>query len=51
MAEIEITSTSVLAKGDAIIDKLEKAMLADKLVECREVNLAEESHYRKCRQV
>ena len=42
MAEIEITSTSVLAKGDAIIDKLEKAMLADKLVECWEVNLAEE---------
>lgn len=42
VAEIEITSTSVLAKGDAIIDKLEKAMLADKLVECWEVNLAEE---------
>lgn len=40
VAEIEITS--VLAKGDAIIDKLEKAMLADKLVECWEVNLAEE---------
>ena len=41
-AEIEITSTSVLAKGDTIIDKLEKAMLNDKLVECWEVNLAEE---------
>ena len=34
VAEIEITSTSVLAKGDA--------MLSDELVECWEVNLAEE---------
>lgn len=31
-----------MPKGDAIIDKLEKAMLADELVECWEVNLAEE---------
>lgn len=42
VAEIEITSTSILSKGDAIIGKLEKAMLEDKLVECWEVNLAEE---------
>jgi TP901-1 family phage major tail protein len=41
-AEIEITSTSILAKGDTIIDKLESAMLNDKLVECWEVNLEEE---------
>ena len=34
VAEIEITSTSIMPKGDAIIDKLEKAMLADELVEC-----------------
>lgn len=40
-AEIEITSTSLLTKGDEMIDKLEKAMLGDKLVECWEVNLAE----------
>ena len=40
-AEIEITSTSLLPKGDEMIDKLEKAMLEDKLVECWEVNLAE----------
>ena len=42
VAEIEITSTSIMPKGDAIIDKLEKAMLSDELVECWEVNLAEE---------
>ena len=42
VAEIEITSTSILPKGDKIIGKLEKAMLEDKLVECWEVNLAEE---------
>ena len=40
-AEIEITSTSLLPKGDKMIDKLESAMLNDKLVECWEVNLAE----------
>ena len=39
-AEIEITSTSLLPKGDKMIDKLESAMLNDKLVECWEVNLA-----------
>lgn len=42
VAEIEITSTSIMAKGDKSIDELEKAMLEDKLVECWEVNLAEE---------
>lgn len=42
VAEIEISSTSILAKGDKIIDKLRSAMLSDKLVECWEVNLAEE---------
>lgn len=40
-AEIEITSTSLLPKGDKMIDKLESAMLNDKLVECWEVNLVE----------
>lgn len=40
-AEIEITSTSLLPKGDIMIDKLEDAMLNDKLVECWEVNLEE----------
>ena len=40
-AEIEITSTSLLPKGDKMIDKLETAMLEDKLVECWEVNLEE----------
>lgn len=39
VAEIEITSTSLLAKGDTMIDELETAMLNDKLVECWEVNL------------
>lgn len=41
-AEIEITSTAILAKGDTLKDKLEAAMLNDKLVECWEVNLDEE---------
>lgn len=40
-AEIEITSTSLMQKGDEMIDALETAMLKDKLVECWEVNLAE----------
>lgn len=42
LAEIEITSTAILAKGDTLKDKLESAMLNDKLVECWEVNLDEE---------
>lgn len=40
-AEIEITATSILTKGDTIIDKLESAMKADKLIEIWEANLAE----------
>lgn len=41
VAEIEITNTSVLAKGDKLIDKLEEAMLSNQLIECWEVNLDE----------
>lgn len=40
-AEVEITSTSVLSKGDTIIDKLEDAMDSDELIEIWEVNLDE----------
>lgn len=40
-AEVEITSTSVLSKGDTMIDKLEDAMDSDKLIEIWEVNLDE----------
>lgn len=40
-AEVEITSTSVLAKGDTMIDKLEAALDNDKIVEIWEANLAE----------
>lgn len=41
-AEVEITATSLLAKGDEMIDKLEDAMDNDELVEIWEANLAEE---------
>ena len=40
-AEIEISATSLLAKGDTMYDKMRAAMLADKLIEIWEVNLAE----------
>lgn len=40
-AEVEITSTSVLAKGDTMIDKLEAALDNDKIIEIWEANLAE----------
>lgn len=40
-AEIEISSTSILAKGDALIDQLEKASVDDKLIEIWEANLDE----------
>lgn len=40
-AEVEITSTSVLSKGDTMIDKLEDAMDSDALIEIWEVNLDE----------
>lgn len=42
VAEEEITSTSILSKGDTILAELEKAMDNDELVECWEVNRAEE---------
>lgn len=41
VAEEEITSTSILSKGDTILAELEKAMDDDELVECWEVNRAE----------
>lgn len=40
-AEIEITATALLAKGDTMYDKLKAAMLEDKLVEVWEANLEE----------
>lgn len=40
-AEVEISATSILAKGDTLIDKLEEAMDADKVVEIWEANLDE----------
>lgn len=40
-AEVEITATTLLAKGDTMIDKLEAALDEDKLIEIWEANLAE----------
>lgn len=40
-AEIEISATSVLSKGDTFIDELETAMLNDSLIEIWEANLDE----------
>lgn len=40
-SETEITASSVLSKGDEIIEKLEDAMDSDELVEIWEANLAE----------
>lgn len=40
-AEIEITATALLAKGDDTYDKLKAAMLEDKLIEIWEANLLE----------
>ena len=40
-AEIEITATSLFAKGDTLCDKMKQAMLQDKKMEVWEVNLAE----------
>lgn len=40
-AEIEITATSLFAKGDTLYDKMKQAMLQDKKMEVWEVNLAE----------
>ncbi len=39
--EVEITATSILSKGDTLIDELEDAMDNDKLIEIWEANLAE----------
>ncbi|MBO5789542.1 MAG: phage major tail protein, TP901-1 family [Clostridia bacterium] len=40
-AEVEITATSLLAKGDTLIDELEEAMDEDKVIEIWEANLEE----------
>lgn len=40
-AEVEISATSLLAKGDTLIDMLEEAMDNDKIVEIWEANLEE----------
>lgn len=40
-SESEITATSILAKGDKMIDKLEDAMDNDELIEIWEANLSE----------
>jgi TP901-1 family phage major tail protein len=40
-SEVEITATSILAKGDTLIDKLEDAMDNDSIVEIWEANLEE----------
>lgn len=42
VAEVEITATSILSKGDTMIGKLEAALDSDKLIEVWEVNLDEE---------
>lgn len=42
-SEVEITATSILAKGDSTVDDLEDAMDADKLIEIWEVNLEEKA--------
>lgn len=41
VAETEITATSILAKGDTLMDKLEAAMDTDTVIEIWEVNLME----------
>lgn len=41
VAEVEISATSILSKGDTMIDKLEDALDNDKLLEIWEANLAE----------
>lgn len=42
-SEVEITATSILAKGDTLFEKLEDAMDNDKLIEIWEANLDEPS--------
>lgn len=40
-SEVEITATSILSKGDTLIDQLEAAMDNDELIEIWEANLEE----------
>lgn len=40
-SEVEITATSILAKGDTLLDELEDAMDNDELIEIWEANLDE----------
>lgn len=40
-AEVEISATSILSKGDEMLDKLEDAMDANEVIEIWEANLAE----------
>lgn len=40
-SEVEITATSILAKGDKLISELEAAMDKDEIIEIWEANLAE----------
>lgn len=40
-SEVEITATSILAKGDTLFDELEEAMDNDELIEVWEANLDE----------
>ena len=40
-SEVEITATSILAKGDTLFEKMEDAMDNDKLIEIWEANLDE----------
>ncbi|MFQ8602230.1 MAG: phage major tail protein, TP901-1 family [Anaerovoracaceae bacterium] len=42
VSEVEISATSILSKGDTMLDQLEAAHDNDQLVEIWEVNLAEE---------
>lgn len=41
VAEVEITATSILSKGDTMVDKLESALDNDDVIEVWETNLAE----------
>lgn len=41
VAEVEITATSILSKGDTLIEKLESALDNDEIVEIWEANLME----------
>lgn len=41
VAEVEVTATSILSKGDTMIDKLEAALDNDQLIEIWEANLME----------